>query len=168
MSHLVIFGRVSEDLEEKVIELRRKVRKLGYDSGEAYIDTLPHLTLAVHPKFIGETNNLKQKIENLDIKKFNLRVKDFIIVDNNAAVSFDNSHSVMIAKKIAFDLKGLGFEAVETYFMKMIRSEVKKEFQEKVKEMLKGIIPSEVEIIKISAARGNLTNKDIYWSINLL
>lgn len=164
---LAIFGEVDESIKNSVIDLRKKIETLGYTTGEQYIYTVPHLTLAVNKDFDGDPSQLKSRVEDLKISNFNLTITDFIAVEKNIAAKFDNTYSKELAANIADTLKMFSFERVDTYFMKLIRSEVKDQFQEEVKEMLKRIIPEKLEIIKISAAGKEIRQEDTLWSINL-
>lgn len=166
---VALFGEIPKEIEEKVIKLRKEIRTLGYDLGEQYLNTLPHLTLAVAMNFDRNVDDVKSAVEKFteNLSPFSLKVEDFIFIDNNIAVKFNNSYTKDLATKLGDDLKIFGFEPIVTDFMKIIRSEVKPEFQEKVIRMLKERIPAELPIVKISLAGKELRTEDILWSINL-
>lgn len=165
---IIIFGELDDSLNQKVVDLRKKVQMLGYDNGEAYIHTLPHLTLTINKSYQGDIDELRLKVKALEgLKEFSLPITDVIIIDENIAVEFNNSYSKALANKLTDALSDFGFEVVETYFMKLVRSSVKTEYQQDVKEMLKEIIPSELRIAKISAATGEIRREEVFWTIEL-
>lgn len=164
---IAIFGEVDKTIKQAVIELRKEIKRLGYGKGDPYIYTVPHLTLSVNSDFDDDPEKLKSLVKQLNIKSFQLSITDFIVMDENIAAKFDNIYSKKLAQIVSKALIDFKFDPVETFFMKLIRSQVKEEYQDKAKNMLRRIIPDQLPIIKISASGKEIRQEDILWTIDL-
>lgn len=167
---IVIFGITTENFTNKVFSLRKEIHKNGFDEKSDQILTLPHLTLAVNKNF--ESVNINKLVNHLSVffktkNKFSIKLKGFTVKDKNIAAIFDNTFTATLAKELSKDILNLGFERVITDHMRIIRSNIKEEYLEKVRNRVEKTLPNEIEIVGIAVAGKLIREKDIIWKMNL-
>lgn len=166
MSPIAVFGMTTDVFTDKVIALRKEIRAKGWDSESDQLYTVPHLTLAINKNFnLEKVDEIKNKLlPFLNKQKFMLKIKEFVVMDNNIAAMFDNDYSKKLAERVSKELDGLGFEIVVTDHMRLIRSEVKPEYIESVRDMVDKELNREIEIVGLAIAGKLLRKEDVLWS----
>ncbi|HVT01403.1 MAG TPA: hypothetical protein VHE53_04195 [Patescibacteria group bacterium] len=168
-SPVILFGKTSDEYTNKVFELRKRVNELGYEEKEEDLLIVPHLTFVFNKEFDEEKSESVKKIvadEMESLNVFSLRVFDYIDMEGNIAARFDNSRSSKIAESFTEKLKSEGFSAVITDHMRLIRSIIKPEHVEEVKDMCFKNLPNEIEISGVALSGKKIHKEDFIFEFN--
>ena len=176
MKPIAIFGRLDQDLENKIMVLRHELLvKKQIEKSE--LETIPHLTIAVTWEYPDEAeiSYLADHIKDLVsiFSSFNLPVSGIKLLEDNIVAEFENTfsknlvtHFDEVLQSYSLEEVKVSFKPVVTDYVKLLRK-VKPEYLNTALTQVEQLNISELPITSICIAGKMLRTGDILWQHTL-